>query len=427
MKRSIFILFILASLLLTACGDPASGKLPADKTDEITATVTTTATVSEPTTTPNAPITTAPLPKTTAPDTSESPETEPPRTELPETEPPETADTPVTDAPPVTEAPAVTEELLAMGPVPTVLEYADREILYTSGETPLVTADGTPLTVLRAGHAVIAVARTDETVTILYRGWLCVLDADRLTAEAPSSAAETQNTLGGIYYPAGGRLIAVDAGHQGKGMKDQEPLGPGSTDMKTMLSTGTAGVSTRIAERELNLQVSLLLRDELIAHGYSVMMIRESHEVTLSNAQRALIANAYGADAFVRVHANGSTNPDARGAMTICQTANNPYNGELYEESYALSECMLESYCVATGIQLNNIWMTDTMTGINWAEVPVTIMEMGYMSNVEEDELMATDAFRKNAAVGMANGLDAYFEWKNTDSIIGKSNTGLSH
>ena len=63
----------------------------------------------------------------------------------------------------------------------------------------------------------------------------------------------------------------------------------------------------------------------------------------------------------------------------------------------------------ATGIQKNNVWVTDTMTGINWAETPVTIVEMGYMSNAEEDELMATDAFRRTAAVGMANGLDAYF------------------
>ncbi|MBQ8287696.1 MAG: N-acetylmuramoyl-L-alanine amidase [Clostridia bacterium] len=401
MKRPFFVLLTLTLALLTACGEPASGNTSADESSKTA----TTPAVTPELTTPNTPVTTAPQPMTTAPITSN----------VPETEPPETTDTPTTEAPPVTEPPAVPEDLPEMGPAPSVLEYADRKILYTLDETLLMTADGTVVTDLRAGHAVLAVEQIDETVTILYRGWLCVLDVDQLTGDVPASAVETQNTMGGIYYPAGAKLIAVDAGHQGKAMKEKEPLGPGSTELKAMLSSGTAGVSTRIAERELNLQVSLLLRDELISRGYSVMMIRETHEVTLSNAQRAQIANAYGADAFVRVHANGSTNPDARGAMTICQTAKNPYNGELYEESYALSECMLESYCAATGIKLNNVWATDTMTGINWAQIPVTIMEMGYMSNAEEDELMATTAFRKNAAIGMADGLDAFFEWENAN------------
>ena len=98
--------------------------------------------------------------------------------------------------------------------------------------------------------------------------------------------------------------------------------------------------------------------------------------------------------------------------MTICQTETNPYNGELFDQSYALSAVMLDEYCAATEIKKNNVWKTDTMTGINWATVPTTIVEMGYMSNAVEDQRMATDAFRKNAALGIANGVSAFFDWQ---------------
>lgn len=103
-------------------------------------------------------------------------------------------------------------------------------------------------------------------------------------------------------------------------MNGKEPLGPGSETLKKMLSTGTQGVATRIPEYVLNLEVSLRLRNELISRGYGVVMIRESHSVTLSNSQRAKIANAYGADIFIRVHANGSTDRTVRGAYGICMT-----------------------------------------------------------------------------------------------------------
>ena len=210
-------------------------------------------------------------------------------------------------------------------------------------------------------------------------------------------------------FDPNGIVIVIDAGHQGKGNYNKEPDGPGSSTMKAKVSSGTQGCATRIPEYQLTLEVSLKLRDELKARGYQVVMIRENHAINISNSERAKVANNLNADAFIRIHADGSEDSSKQGAMTICQTKKNPYNAEWYEASYKLSKCVLDEFIESTGAKKRKIWQTDTMSGINWCEVPVTILEMGYMSNPEEDRLMNSDEYQEKMVEGIANGLDEFF------------------
>ena len=251
-----------------------------------------------------------------------------------------------------------------------------------------------------AKTAAIVESATTASATTTVKRFTSVTATTPTTRPAPTTKITTTGQS---------LLIAIDAGHQRYGNSEKEPVGPGAKETKAKVTAGAVGCVSGLPESELNLAVSLKLRDELKSRGYEVLMIRESQDVDISNAKRAQMANNAGAAAFVRIHADSVDNASVKGATALCQTASNPYNGQLYAKSRRLSECIINEMTAETGGRSRGVRETDTMSGINWCMVPVTIVEMGFMSNPEEDTVMATEEYQWKIARGIADGLDAFF------------------
>ena len=232
---------------------------------------------------------------------------------------------------------------------------------------------------------------------------------DKSYGEKAKSVSGKSGT--GILYDSNGNapLIAIDAGHQLHGNSDKEPIGPGASTKKAKVASGTYGKWSGLNEYELTLMVAMKLKDALLDKGYNVLMIRETADVDISNAQRAELANEYNADAFIRIHGNSIDNSSVHGVLTMCPTSSNPYCSEIAKSSNDLSKEIVDAICDETGAKNRGVSKTDTMSGINWCKIPVTILEMGFMSNENEDRLMATTDYQNKIVKGIVKGLDKYF------------------
>ncbi|MDO4547078.1 MAG: N-acetylmuramoyl-L-alanine amidase [Clostridia bacterium] len=201
-----------------------------------------------------------------------------------------------------------------------------------------------------------------------------------------------------------GLIIGIDPGHQAKANNEREPIAPGSSETKIKVSSGTAGVSTRTAEHVVNLQIGLLLRDALEARGATVIMTRETADVDISNIERATMMNEAGADLCLRLHCNGSTDRSANGSQMFVRRT-----GAMAEESAQAAEIIVECMCAHTGARNRGIVRNDNYTGLNWSEVPSILVEMGFMSNPQEDEQLSDPQYQQKLVDGMVEGIEKYF------------------
>lgn len=203
-------------------------------------------------------------------------------------------------------------------------------------------------------------------------------------------------------------LICIDPGHQEKGDSNLEPVAPGSYVKKARVSSGATGVATKKPEYILNLETSIVLRNILESKGYKVIMTRESHDVNISNSERAIFANNNNADMVIRIHADSLNNPSKTGASVLIPAKESKYTTNIYEDSKTCAN-LIENKMKESGIQVNGVFERNDLTGFNWSKVPVVLVEMGFLSNYNEDQMMSNPEYQNKLMKSISEGLEEYF------------------
>jgi N-acetylmuramoyl-L-alanine amidase len=230
------------------------------------------------------------------------------------------------------------------------------------------------------------------------------------TSEGTSSPTYMDKAGETIKLPLEGLTICIDAGHGKTDRKEnlKEPIAPGSDIMKAAIASGTSGVATKITEASLNLAVSKKLKTALSEKGANIIMIRENEYCDLTNVERTELWNSSGADLVIRIHANGLDDNTVSGVLMMVPGNKYIKDDEMLQKSALAGKHILEGVLKHTKAKSRGTVASNELTGFNWSKVPVILLEMGFMTNPEEDKLLNTDSYQNKIVMGIVEGIEKY-------------------
>ena len=169
--------------------------------------------------------------------------------------------------------------------------------------------------------------------------------------------------------------IVIDPGHGGK---DPGAVGPSG-----------------IKEANVNLQVALKVAEKLQKAGLSVKLTRTT-DTFVDLQPRCDIANSWMADYFVSIHCNAASTPQAHGTETYCYKFGG--KGEV------LAKAIQAELIAATG-RANRGVKTANFYVLRCTNMPAVLTEMAFISNPEEERLLASVAYQEKCALAIAKGI----------------------
>jgi N-acetylmuramoyl-L-alanine amidase len=112
----------------------------------------------------------------------------------------------------------------------------------------------------------------------------------------------------------------------------------------------------------------------------------------------------------VNVHAHNTES--VKGASVLIPKAGYITDKNLISESKTVGTYILKDLIGSTGAISRGLSPRDDMTGFNWSKVPVVLVEVGFLSNPHEDEMINTDDYQNKIAAGIVNGINKYLRIK---------------
>lgn len=197
-------------------------------------------------------------------------------------------------------------------------------------------------------------------------------------------------------------LICLDPGHARSPNLSTEPIGPGSSIRKIKDGGGTPG------EARVVIRIARKLRTVLFADGYRVAMTRRGPEFTYGaggNVDRARFCNRRHAALMLRIHADGSTDRSRHGASTLYPAWHRGWTDDIYRRSRRAARLVQRRLVARTGAADLGLVRRGDLTGFNWANVPVILVETGFMTNPAEGRRLRSRAYQWRIARGLAAGV----------------------
>lgn len=181
------------------------------------------------------------------------------------------------------------------------------------------------------------------------------------------------------------RVIVIDAGHGGRA--------PGAT-------------KKGIKEKDIDLAILLQLKDIFEESGENIgVYFTRTDDSNPTFDQRVQLANKSNANLFVSVHNNSTRS----GRMSSVSGTQVMYD-ETSEFSRRFAEICLEEVTGTLGSRNKGLVEGDSIYIIRTSEVPVALIEVGFMTNEEELSLLNTEEYQRQAAMGIYQAIHRAFE-----------------
>jgi N-acetylmuramoyl-L-alanine amidase len=199
-------------------------------------------------------------------------------------------------------------------------------------------------------------------------------------------------------------LICLDPGHgtAPEVGRKLEPIGPRSRALKVKDGGGADG------EAPVALEIARRTRTLLLARGFRVALTREGDGYRGGNRERARFCNARGAALMIRIHADGSSESSRHGAATLVPALRRGWTDDVYGLSARAGRLVQRELVSATRARDLGLVERSDLTGFNWADVPVVLVETGFLTNPREGARLRSATYQRRVARGLAAGAAAF-------------------